>query len=289
MHLAIHSLIHSFQDNIKILPFIFLMYIIIEYIEHKNNTDLSHFLMKAKGPAPLYGSILGAVPQCGFSVIASDLYAKRALSLGTLIAIFISTSDEAVPILLANPHKAHLVINVILIKIIIGTLFGLLIDLFYKRKTVHGCNNEHEHHHFHGNCESCDKGFFKSAVIHTVKIFIFIFIAGFILTYFTELIGEEKLSHFLLKNSFLQPFIASLIGLIPNCAPSVILTESYISGMLDFGSLIAGLSSSAGVGLMILCKENKNFKENLIIILLLFLIGGISGCVLKTFTFFSLY
>ncbi len=281
MHLIYHSLIHSFFDSIKILPFIFLMYIIIEYIEHKNNTDLSHFLMKAKGAAPLYGSLLGAVPQCGFSVIASDLYAKKALSLGTLIAIFIATSDEAVPILLANPNKAYHVVNVILIKIIIGTFFGFFIDLFFKRKLSQGCDKEHEHHHFHGNCESCDEGFFKSAVIHTVKIFIFIFIASFVLTVFTEFMGEDKLSEILLKNSYIQPFIASLIGLIPNCVPSVILTEGYISGMLDFGSLIAGLSSSAGVGLMILFKENKNLKENLIILLLLFLIGGVSGSLIK--------
>ncbi len=281
MQFIAHSLIHSFTDSIKILPFIFIMYIIIEYIEHKNNTDLSHFLMKAKGPAPLYGSLLGAIPQCGFSVIASDLYAKRTLSLGTLVAIFISTSDEAVPILLSNPHKAYLVINVILLKIIIGTIFGFIIDLFYRKKLSSGCDKEHEHHHFHGNCESCEEGFFKAAVIHTVKIFVFIFIASFILTIFTEILGEEKLSSFLLKNSFLQPFIAALIGLIPNCVPSVILTESYIAGMIDFGSLIAGLSSSAGVGLMILFKANKSLKENLTILLLLFLIGGISGCVLQ--------
>ncbi len=281
MHLIYHSFLHSFSDSIKILPFIFLMYILIEYIEHKNNTDLSHFLMKAKGAAPLYGSLLGAVPQCGFSVIASDLYAKKALSLGTLIAIFIATSDEAVPILLANPNKAYHVVNVILIKIIIGTFFGFFIDLFFKRNLSRGCDKEHEHHHFHGNCESCDEGFLKPAVIHTVKIFIFIFIASFFLTVFTEIMGEDRLSEYLLKGSFLQPFIASLIGLIPNCVPSVILTESYISGMLDFGSLIAGLSSSAGVGLMILFKENKNLKENFIILLLLFLIGGISGSLIK--------
>ena len=281
MHLIYHSFLHSFSDSIKILPFIFLMYILIEYIEHKNNTDLSHFLMKAKGAAPLYGSLLGAVPQCGFSVIASDLYAKKSLSLGTLIAIFIATSDEAVPILLANPHKAYHVVNVILIKIIIGTFFGFFIDLFFKRNLSRGCDKEHEHHHFHGNCESCDEGFLKPAVIHTVKIFIFIFIASFFLTVFTEIMGEDKLSEILLKDSYIQPFIASLIGLIPNCVPSVILTESYISGMLDFGSLIAGLSSSAGVGLMILFKENKNLKENFIILLLLFLIGGTSGSLIK--------
>ena len=281
MHLVTHSLIHAFLDSIKILPFIFIMYIIIEYIEHKNNTDLSHFLMKTKGPAPLFGSILGAVPQCGFSVIASDLYAKGAISLGTLIAIFISTSDEAVPILLSNPQKAHIVINIMIVKIIIATLFGFISDFIYKKSRGHGCEDEHEHHHFHGNCESCDEGFLKPAIIHTIKIFAFIFIASVILTFFTELLGEERLSGYLLKGSYFQPFIASLMGLIPNCVPSVILTESYISGMIGFGSLIAGLSSNAGVGLMILFKANKNTKENLMIMALLFVIGSIAGIILQ--------
>lgn len=280
MHLFLHILEHSLIDTIKILPFIFLMYLIIEYFEHKNNTHLSHVLMKSKKIGALYGGILGSIPQCGFSVIASDLYSKGAITLGTLIAIFVATSDEAVPIILSHPEKAYLVIDVIIVKIILAVFFGFLIDIVIKKKAESICENHEHHEHFHGNCESCDGGIFKSAVIHTIKIFVFIFIATFALTYIIEFFGEEKFATLLLKDSMFQPFIASFIGLIPNCAASVVLTQSFIKGAISFGSLIAGLSSGAGVGLLVLFKRNKSIKHNIMILLMLFLIGGISGTVL---------
>ena len=287
MHLILHSLSHSFLDTLKIIPFIFLMYLIIEYFEHKNNTFLSHFLMKAKKAGPIFGSLFGSVPQCGFSVIASDLYAKGAITLGTLIAIFISTSDEAVPILLSHPKKAHLVVNLILIKLIFGIVFGFLVDFIYKKKIKPSCDkHEHEqHHHFHGNCESCGEGLIKPALIHTVKIFVFIFIASFLITCLTEYIGEVALSSFVLHGSLIQPFLAAIVGLIPNCAPSVILTQSYISGLISFGSLIAGLSANAGIGILVLFKHNKNTKENLAVLAILYIISSISGLILEFIPF----
>lgn len=281
MHIFIHILEHSFIDSVKILPFIFLVYLIIEYIEHKNNTHLSHTLMKSGKLGGVFGGILGSIPQCGFSVIASDLYSKRAITLGTMLAIFIATSDEAIPIILSEPSKAHFVILVILIKVIIAIIFGTLIDFILNKKDKNICEEKDHHHHFHGNCEDCQGGILKTAFIHTIKIFIFLFVATFALTYIIEIFGEDKFSYLLLKNSYLQPFISSLIGLIPNCAASVILTKSFLEGAISFGSLIAGLSSGAGVGLLVLYKRNKNLTENIKITLVLYLIGAFSGLLIQ--------
>ncbi len=275
-----HILEHVILDTLKIMPFIFIVYLVIEYFEHRSNTAISHTLMKAGRLGSVYGALLGSIPQCGFSVIASDLFSKGALSVGTLIAIFVATSDEAVPIILAHPDKAHIALGVIGIKIVIAVIFGVLIDIFHS-KELNVCHEHHHHEHFHGNCESCDGGILRSTIKHTLRIFLFVLIANLIFTAAVEAIGEETLSAYLLKGSVFQPFAASFIGLIPNCSASVILTESYISGVLSFGSLIAGLCSGAGVGVLLLFKRNRNIKENLCILGILYAIGTFSGIVIQ--------
>lgn len=277
----LHILEHAFLDSIKILPFIFLMYLLIEYFEHKNNTGLSHLLMKSKRFGPVYGALLGSIPQCGFSVIAADLFSKKAVTTGTLIAIFVATSDEAVPIILSHPQKAYLVAEVIGIKIIIAVICGVLIDLFYKAHPENVCHKEEHHEHFHGNCESCDGGILKSAIKHSVKIFAFVFIVTLIFTFLLESVGEDALGSYLMKNTAIQPFVAALIGLIPNCAASVILTQAFLAGAISFGSLIAGLSSGAGVGILLLFKKNSHFKQSLGIVGILYIIGALSGVILQ--------
>lgn len=281
----LHILEHSVLDSIKILPFIFLMYLIIEYFEHKNNTGLSHLLMKSKRLGPVYGALLGSIPQCGFSVIAADLFSKRAVTTGTLIAIFVATSDEAIPILLSHPDKSYLVAAVIGIKIIIAIACGVLIDLFYKNKEPKNvCHTEEHHDHFHGNCESCDDGILRSAIKHTIKIFAFVFVATFILTWLIDTVGEDMLASYMMKNSAFQPFVAALIGLVPNCAASVILTQTFLAGAISFGSLVAGLSSGAGVGILLLFRKNSNIKQSLGIITVLYFIGALSGVLLQLFS-----
>ena len=270
-------------DSLKILPFIFVIYLLIEYAEHKNNSDLSHILMKTRKLGPVYGSFFGCIPQCGFSVIAADLFSKSAMTLGTLMAVFISTSDEAIPIILSNPKNFSLVFKVIGMKFLIGVIAGFIVDIIYKKNKSGGCSIKEKHTHFHGNCESCDHGIFKSAVIHSVKIFLFIFVVSYLLGFFVDKIGEEAFSNLLMKDSFYQPVIASLMGLIPNCASSVLLTQTYLNGALSFGSLIAGLCSGAGVGLVVLFRNNKNAKENIAITSLLFLTGVISGIIIQLF------
>lgn len=277
-----HLLEHVILDTLKIMPFIFIVYLVIEYFEHRSNTSISHALMKAGRLGSVYGALLGSIPQCGFSVIASDLFSRGALTIGTLIAIFVATSDEAIPIILSYPDKAYIALIVIGIKIVIAVIFGVIIDLVYKnRKELSVCHEHHHHEHFHGNCESCDGGILISAVKHTIKIFLFVLIANIIFTCAVESVGEEALADYLLKDSVFQPFAASAIGLIPNCAASVILTESYISGALSFGSLVAGLCSGAGVGVLLLFKRNKNLKQNFCILALLYAIGVVSGILIQ--------
>ena len=282
MHILLHTAEHALWDSLKILPFIFLVYILIEYLEHKNNTDLSHLMMKTKKSGVFLGGLLGIVPQCGFSVIAADLYAKKAISVGALIAIFIATSDEAIPILLSNQQTAWVLLKVIPLKVAIAVVTGFITDCISRGHSHrHMCEHHDHHEHFHGNCESCDGGILKSSLIHTLKIFVFIFISTLAIDLVIAYSGEEMLYNLLLKNSPLQPFVASLIGLIPNCASSVILTQSYVSGALSLGSLIAGLCSGSGVGLLLLFRRNRNLKDNLRILLILYFSGAVFGSLLN--------
>lgn len=270
-------LLHSFVDSVKLVPWLFSIYLLIEYLEHKNNNLFHHLFSGTRKTGPLLGAAFGTIPQCGFSVIAADLFSRGAITPGTLIAIFLATSDEAIPLMLAHPDRFMELIFVVLTKFFIAVIFGFVIDFVYnkgsKKDKCHG-----EHKHFHGNCESCEGGIFKSAVIHSVKIFLFIFLVNLILGYAAEVISPfmELVS----KHPMLQSAIASLFGIIPNCAASVVLTELYLAGKLSVASLIAGLCTGAGVGLMVLFKLNKNLKENIFIALLVYCIGVLVGTVL---------
>ncbi len=270
-----HYIEHAFFESLEMLPFIFFIYLVIEYFEHKNNTALNHILMKSGKLGTTIGALLGSVPQCGFSVIAADLFSKKSITAGTLIAIFIATSDEAVPIILSVPGLWKTAAAIIIIKIIIAIISGLIIDFAYKSYIGE------DHTHYHGSCHSCDGGIFKSALRHTIRIFIFILITSVLLSIITDAVGLDAITKTIQKFTLLQPFIVSLIGLIPSCAISVMLTECFLLGIIPFGSLIAGLCSGAGVGVLLLFKRNRNLKENLRIILVLYLIGVISGVILQ--------
>lgn len=262
-------------DGLKLLPFLFIAFIIIELIEHKlKNKEI---MIKTGKFGPLVGSILGVIPQCGFSVTATNLYATRIISLGTLISIYLSTSDEMVPILIGE-GRADLVPKVLLIKVFIGMFCGFIIDLIFRKKN----NSNHE---ISDLCEKehcdCNHSIIKSAIKHTLSIFIFIFIVSFILNLGFEYLGEDTISKIFLKDSFFSPFVASLIGLIPNCASSVAITTVYLSGAITFGSAMAGLLTNSGVALMVLFKINHNIKENMKILLLIYGIGVISGIIIN--------
>jgi len=262
-------IIHSFLDSLNLLPFLFLMYLLVEYFEHKNNGHLQGIFTKAKGMGPLLGATLGTIPQCGFSVVASALFAKKSITMGTLVAIFIATSDEAIPLMLAHPDKIIDLGLVIGIKFLVAVVAGFIIDFLVKRKTEE--QDEHQHHHFHGNCESCEGGVLKSAVIHSAKIFIYIFIVNIIVGYATEKL--VPVMQFISENILVQSVVAVVFGSIPNCAASVALTELYLAGKITVYSLIGGLCTGAGVGLLVLFRQNKNIKENLGILACLYVIG----------------
>lgn len=272
-------------DSIKLLPFLFITYLIMEYIEHKMGEKSKKAIQKSGKLGPLFGSLLGIFPQCGFSVSATNLYAGRVITLGTLIAVYLSTSDEMLPIFISEGVSPIIIFKILGIKLIIGMIAGFIIDfvihLFRKNKKEdiekieieHVC--EEEHCHCHKN------GILKSSIKHTLSIFLFIIIISFLINTIVHFVGEETIASWILNKPIIGPVIAALIGLIPNCAASVILTNLYLENVISVGSMIAGLLTGAGVGLAILFKTNKNWKENAKIVGLLYLIGTILGIILQ--------
>ena len=283
MHEFLHVVEHSFFDSIKLLPFLFIAFFIIELIEHKLSNKSKKIIAKSGKFGPILGSLLGLIPQCGFSVVATNLYVTRILSLGTLISIYLSTSDEMLVILLSKNASLNTILPLIGTKFLVGMLSGFIIDFLLRKKkkekeTYSICEDEH------CGCEE-EENLFKSSLIHTLKTFIFIFIATFIITLIFELFGEEYLSKLLLKDTLISPFITSLIGLIPNCASSVILTELYLTNSINFASIISGLLTGSGVAILVLFKSNKNLKENITILSLIYGIGVITGIIITLITY----
>lgn len=266
-------------DTLKLMPFLFVAFLLIEVIEHKLNNKSKKIITKSKKYGPIIGSLLGALPQCGFSVMATNLYVTRIISIGTLISIYLSTSDEMLPILISQKADISSIVKIILIKVLLGIIFGIIIDILFTKifkvkdkETFEICDKEHCH---------CDKNIFISSLKHTTKISVFILVTTFIINTLFYYIGEDYLSKLFLKNTILGPFITCLIGLIPNCGASVILTELYLNNTITFASLISGLLCSSGTSLLVLFKSNKNLKENIYIVSTLYLIGLISGIILE--------
>lgn len=267
-------------DSIKLIPFLFIAFLIIELIEHKLTKKSKKIIGNAKQYGPLIGSLLGIFPQCGFSVVATNLYVTRIISLGTLIAIYLSTSDEMLPILLSRKTEFSIILEILSIKFIIGVISGFIIDFILRKKKLETqnyeiCNNEHCH---------CNKNnILISSIKHTINTCLFIFIISFILNILISYVDETLLEKIFLKNNIFAPFLSSLIGLIPNCASSVMITELYLKEVLTLGTTLAGLLTGSGVAILVLFKSNKNLKENINILLLIYLIGSISGVIINIF------
>ena len=267
-------------DGIKLLPFLFITYIIMEYIEHKTSNKTKDIIKKSGKFGPFIGSLLGAVPQCGFSVVATNFYAARVITLGTLISVYLSTSDEMIPIFISEGASIITLLKILGIKILIGMIAGFVIDFILrlrkkdneKERIIDLCEKEHCH---------CEHGILKSALKHTINIFIFILIITFIINIAIHLVGEETIGNFVKSNVILGPVLGGIIGLIPNCASSVILTQLYLQNVIPISTMISGLLVGAGVGLIVLFKMNKGIKQNLKITALLYAIGVISGIVIQ--------
>ena len=272
---------HTIEDSVKLIPFLFLTYLLMEYIEHKTKEKTKETIKKSGKFGPLIGSLLGIIPQCGFSVSATNLYAARVITLGTLISVYLSTSDEMLPIFLSEGVAIDVILKILAIKLIIGMIAGFLIDLVInlknkgkveEEKIIDLCEKEHCH---------CEHGIFKSALKHTANIFIFIFIITFVINTAIHIIGEDNIAGFMLDRPILGPIISGVIGLIPNCASSVIITQMYLENIISVGTMIAGLLVGAGVGLAVLFRTNKGIKENIKITVLLYGIGVVSGIILE--------
>ena len=272
---------HTIEDSVKLIPFLFLTYLLMEYIEHKTKEKTKETIKKSGKFGPLIGSLLGIIPQCGFSVSATNLYAARVITLGTLISVYLSTSDEMLPIFLSEGVAIDVILKILAIKLIIGMIAGFLIDLVInlknkgkveEEKIIDLCEKEHCH---------CEHGIWKSALKHTANIFIFIFIITFVINTAIHIIGEDNIAGFMLDRPILGPIISGIIGLIPNCASSVIITQMYLENIISVGTMIAGLLVGAGVGLAVLFRTNKGIKENIKITVLLYGIGVVSGIILE--------
>ncbi len=275
-------------DSIGLIPFLFLIFVLIEVIERYYAKKRHLFVFWIKKVGPLFGSLFASIPQCGFSVIASTVYTRRLLSRGTLVAVYLATSDEAIPVLLTYPQKAPLILPIIGIKIIVAILIGYIVDwlITYNAKEpvlehahqedIEGCCH---HHLIHATRK---RDFWIHPLKHTLNIFVFIFLISVVLAFILSRAGsEEVMAKYCLMNSPLQPFLVSLVGLIPNCAISVMLTMLFVKNTISFGSLIAGLCTSGGLGILVLLRKNGDKKDTLIILGILVLVGTILGLIFQ--------
>lgn len=264
-------------DILKLIPFLFLAFFLLEYTEHKVSHKNIKVLINNRKIGPLFGGILGAFPQCGFSAMATRFFSSRVITLGTLIAIYLSTSDEMLPLLISNGTSILIILKIVGIKLFIGIIFGYLIDLIY-------CKKRHYRNEIHDMCVledcHCEKGILHSSIHHTLNIVFYLFLITLIINLIIYFVGENNISSFLTKTKSFSYFISSLIGLIPNCASSVIITEIYLNNMISLGALISGLLTGSGVGLLILFKTNKNLKENLLILAIIYIIGVLCGWII---------
>ncbi|MST82825.1 putative manganese transporter [Bilifractor porci] len=270
-------------DTAKLIPFLFLTYLLMEWLEEKTGEKTVSIIRKNGRWGPVIGAALGVVPQCGFSAAAASLYSGGLITVGTLLAIFLSTSDEMLPIMISEAVSPMTIGKILLAKILLGLLFGIGIDTLNKLR--HRWKKDKEKH-IHDLCEQdhchCEEGnVFLSALRHTIQIVIFIFIFTFVIGLLIELVGENAIGTFLTSRPVTGVLLSALIGLIPNCGASVTITELYLRGILSSGQMIAGLLVGAGVGLMVLFRTNRRLVENLKITGILYLSGVLGGWIIE--------
>ena len=269
-------LLDSLKDSILVFAFVFLFHVILSFIE----TPVSNFLVKRKKTSPIFGSLFGLIPQCGTSVIAADLYIKKYITIGTVVAVFLSCSDEALLVLLsAWNEKTLMIFPLIGLKLVTGIAFGMLIDLIVRKQKLDEVDHIEEekecHTHHHENTPA--HAHLIHPLIHALKIFIYVFIINLAIGLIIGFVGEENFSNFMTTNRYLAPLFAAIVGLIPNCASSILITELFVSGNLSFGALFAGLLVNSGLGMMVLLKEKTIIKKALIILAVCFIIAVCLG------------
>lgn len=275
MEHIIHSILHVGLETLKIIPFLFLTYLLLEYIEHKSEEKTEHLMLNNKKTGPLVGALAGLVPQCGFSAAAAGLYSGGIITVGTLLAVFLSTSDEMIAVLLSRRVPVRDILIILGTKFVIAVIAGFLLDMVWK--TQHHSDIEHHCHEEGCHCE--ERGIFLSALFHTVKITIFIFLISVAVHFVKDAVGNDRLAALFSAIPFLSNFLSALIGLVPNCAVSVVLAELYVEGIISAGSMISGLLVGAGAGLLVLLRVNHSAKDNLKFVAVLFIVGALGGLI----------
>lgn len=284
MELILDVLLDALIDGAKMLPFLYLAYLLIEWLERNHGQRIENALAGGGRWGFVPGAVLGCVPQCGFSAVAANFYASRVITPGTLLAVFVATSDEAIPLLAAEPGMWGTLAVLLVLKVILGMAAGFVLDVPLRRvlpQSLYGgyaghadevdCHEEHEEH----------SGIFLAALRHTLEIFAFILLFSFLIGLVFELVGEGAITALLGCMGPFQPMVAALIGLVPNCAASVLLAQLYMQGAITFGSLMAGLTAGAGIGLAVLWRVNPSWKQNLFMTGLLWAAGAAVGIVLQ--------
>jgi hypothetical protein len=276
--------LHGLLDTLKVIPFLFLTYLLMEWLEHKENSKIISSLKKSGKAGPVLGGALGCIPQCGFGATGSSLFSARIISIGTLVAIFLSTSDEMLPVLISGRLGFLEILVIVLYKAAVGMLVGLLFDFiirFFKKE-----DNEA---HIHKLCQDenchCEDGILKSSIHHTVKIGAFLLIVTLLINTIVFFLGVEVLKNSVFSIPFVGHLLTALIGLIPNCAVSVALADFYVEGIISAGTMLSGLFSGAGVGLLVLLRTNKNLKENVVIASVLAVSGVLFGMLFDVLPF----
>lgn len=273
--------VDAFWDTLRIVPFLFLCYWAMEAIEHAAGKKTEEWVQKAGAFGPLIGALLGSFPQCGFSAGAATLYSGRVITLGTLFAVFLATSDEMLPILIAEQASPVLMAQILVSKVIIGMVMGFAIDLFLRLTHRVGKLHMHIHEMCEDNNCDCERGVLKSALYHTVQVTLFVFLFSLVINGIVEGVGKDVLASFLATNPLLSIVASATVGLIPNCAASILITELYLDGALSTGAMMAGLLSAAGVGLLVLFRANKPISRSLLIMLGLWLIAIFWGIIFQ--------
>ena len=285
MHLEIFELIeHILHHNWSLLPLLFVTYLIMGILEHTTGDHAKNMIQKAGVTGPIWGSLLGVIPQCGFSAAASYFYVGRVVTMGTLIAVYMSTSDEMLPIMISEQVAPAAIAKILITKVIIGIITGFLVELFFgwyaRRKKKprdfqlgSTCGSD--------CCADSRAGIIKTALVHTIKVFIFIFLVSICIEFVIHELGEDALAAVFSDVPVVGQAIAAVMGLIPDCASSVVITQLYLDGIIGAGPMMSGLLVSAGMGLLVLFEKNRHLKENLMITGILLGSGIAWGCLIE--------
>ncbi len=287
MHMAAHVVEHAVEDTLRLVPFLFLTYLAMEAIEHKAGEKAEAAVQKAGKAGPVVGALLGVVPQCGFSAAASTFYAGRVITVGTLLSVFLSTSDEMVPIFIAEQVPLSFMAGVLAAKVVIALVAGLAVDFALRHLHRDGDHKLHIHdlcEQEHCSCEG-ESSILGSAVKHTLQVTLFIFLVTLVLGAVIEAVGEDALASFMNASPALSVLASAIVGLIPNCAASVAITQLYLEGALGFGAMMSGLLVSSGVGLLVLFRTNRPMGRNLAVVGALVAVGVACGLVLTLLGF----